>query len=60
MEILGYVLLHWLSSRLPWENKLDDKNYVKDQKIKYMKNIDELLAETYPEALNNKSLYCYH
>jgi vaccinia related kinase len=35
MEILGFCLLQWLCSKLPWEDKLGDKNYVRDAKIKY-------------------------
>ena len=36
LEILGYVMLHWLCSRLPWEDNLNDKEYVKQQKIMYV------------------------
>ena len=32
LEILGYCLLQWLCGRLPWEDRLDDKNYVRDEK----------------------------
>jgi len=39
MEILGYCLVQWLCGRLPWEDKLADKNYVADQKCKFMKDI---------------------
>ena len=34
LEILGYVMLQWLCSRLPWENNLDNKEYVKSEKIR--------------------------
>jgi len=36
LEILGYVMLQWLCSRLPWENNLEDKEYVKNEKIRYL------------------------
>ena len=36
LEILGYVMLQWLCNRLPWEDNLNDKEYVKRQKIKYV------------------------
>ena len=35
LEILGYVMLQWLSSKLPWEDKLSDKDYVMNSKIRY-------------------------
>jgi vaccinia related kinase len=34
LEILGYCLLQWLCSLLPWENNLENKEYVRDSKIK--------------------------
>ena len=34
LEILGYVMLQWLCDRLPWENNLEDKEYVKNEKIR--------------------------
>ena len=36
LEILGYVMLQWLCDRLPWENNLEDKEYVKNEKIRYL------------------------
>lgn len=32
LEILGYCLLQWGCGQLPWEDKLDDKNYVASKK----------------------------
>lgn len=55
MEILGYVLLHWLTGRLPWEDKLMNKAYVKEQKMKYMGDIKELIAETCLDAETKKA-----
>ena len=34
LEILGYVMLQWLCDRLPWENNLENKEYVKNEKIR--------------------------
>ncbi|XP_067682942.1 serine/threonine-protein kinase VRK1-like [Haliotis asinina] len=39
LEMLGYCLLKWLSGRLPWEDKPQDKNYVRDSKIKFKEDI---------------------
>ena len=36
LEILGYCLLQWLCGKLPWEDKLLNKEYVRDQKVKYV------------------------
>ncbi|EDO31526.1 predicted protein, partial [Nematostella vectensis] len=45
LEILGYVMLQWLCGRLPWEDKLNDKEYVKDKKMTYMDDIPKLLKD---------------
>ncbi|XP_031558453.1 serine/threonine-protein kinase VRK1-like [Actinia tenebrosa] len=50
LEILGYVMLQWLCGRLPWEDKLCDKEYVKNQKIRYMDNIPQLIKECLPSG----------
>ncbi|XP_050404327.1 serine/threonine-protein kinase VRK1 isoform X2 [Patella vulgata] len=50
IEILGYCLLQWLCGVLPWENKLDDKDYVRDAKIKYMKDIPTLMKKCFPDG----------
>ena len=34
LEILGFCMLQWLCGKLPWEDKLLDKNYVADSKFK--------------------------
>ncbi|XP_002735203.1 serine/threonine-protein kinase VRK1-like [Saccoglossus kowalevskii] len=56
IEILGYCILQWLCSRLPWEDKLTDPEYVKAQKIKYMSKPSALMEKCfskgeYPSAL---------
>jgi len=48
MEILGYCLVQWLCGRLPWEDKLTDKNYVADQKCKFMKDIPGFMKRCFP------------
>ena len=48
LEILGYCVLQWLSGKLPWEDKLNDKEYVKAQKIKYVPFFSD----------KNKSFFC--
>jgi vaccinia related kinase len=35
LEILGYVMLQWLCSKLPWEDNLADKDYVMNSKTRY-------------------------
>ncbi len=50
LEILGYCLLQWLCGKLPWEDKLNDKNYVAAQKHKYMKNIPSLMRDCFTGA----------
>ena len=50
MEILGYCLVQWLCGRLPWEDKLTDKNYVADQKCKFMKDIPASMKRLFPSA----------
>ncbi|CAG2215612.1 VRK [Mytilus edulis] len=50
MEILGFCLLQWLCSRLPWENNLENKDYVRDSKIKYMKDIPGLIKACFPSG----------
>ncbi|XP_041352313.1 serine/threonine-protein kinase VRK1-like isoform X2 [Gigantopelta aegis] len=47
-EILGYCMLQWLCGRLPWEDNLSDPDYVRDSKIKYMRNIPSLLKACFP------------
>ena len=47
-EILGYNLLQWLCSRLPWEDKLTDCEYVAGQKNKFMANIPLLIQTCFP------------
>ncbi|XP_022330674.2 serine/threonine-protein kinase VRK1-like [Crassostrea virginica] len=50
LEILGFCMLQWLCGKLPWEDKLLDKNYVADSKFKYMKNIPSLMKACFPSG----------
>ncbi|XP_078671666.1 serine/threonine-protein kinase VRK1-like isoform X2 [Branchiostoma floridae x Branchiostoma belcheri] len=50
IEILGYVLLQWLCGQLPWEDNLANCDYLRDQKIKYLKNIPSLLKACFPKG----------
>nr|XP_039249557.1 serine/threonine-protein kinase VRK1-like [Styela clava] len=56
LEILGYVLLHWVSGKLPWEDNLNNKNYVRDEKIKHMDNVKQFVLSVYPEAKSKKAV----
>lgn len=58
LEILGYCMIQWLCKKLPWEDKLSDKDYVFKQKEKYMKNLKDFmstcfLSENIPGALQD-------
>lgn len=50
MEILAFCMLQWLCGKLPWEDKLLDKDYVANSKIKYMKNIPSLMKACFPNG----------
>ena len=45
LEILGYVMLQWLCSKLPWEDNLADKDYVMNSKKKLMSDIPQSLRK---------------
>lgn len=47
MEILGYCMIQWLCQKLPWEDKLQDKDYVAKQKEKYMGNMKEFMSKCF-------------
>ncbi|XP_063605726.1 serine/threonine-protein kinase VRK1-like isoform X1 [Penaeus indicus] len=50
LEILGYNMTQWLCSRLPWEDKLQDCNYVANQKRGYMDKLDTFMSQCFPET----------
>lgn len=47
LEIMGYCMIQWLCSRLPWEDKLQDPLYVRDSKLRCRDNIDEFLKSCF-------------
>ncbi|XP_062863517.1 serine/threonine-protein kinase VRK1 [Trichomycterus rosablanca] len=47
LEILGYCMVQWLCSRLPWEDKLQDPVYVRDSKIRCRNNIREFMKSCF-------------
>ncbi|XP_065661207.1 serine/threonine-protein kinase VRK1 isoform X2 [Hydra vulgaris] len=54
LEILGYCMVQWLCSRLPWEDNLKDKNFVMEEKTKYMNDIPSFIKKCFP---NEKPVY---
>ncbi|XP_064403062.1 serine/threonine-protein kinase VRK1-like isoform X2 [Halichondria panicea] len=44
LEIVGYCLLQWAAGRLPWEDKLENKDYVAKKKMGYKSNVGELMT----------------
>ncbi|XP_056021256.1 serine/threonine-protein kinase VRK1-like [Ostrea edulis] len=50
MEILAFCMLQWLCGKLPWEDKLLDKNYVADSKIRYMEDIPALMRACFSKG----------
>ncbi|XP_063844035.1 serine/threonine-protein kinase VRK1-like isoform X2 [Scylla paramamosain] len=51
LEILGYNMTQWLCSRLPWEDNLQDCNYVFAQKRKCMENISAFVSQCFPDTV---------
>ena len=56
LEILGYCLLQWACSQLPWEGYLEDKDRVAQQKMKYRDDVDGLISACFGAA--SPSLPC--
>lgn len=48
MEILGYNMLQWVCSKLPWEDDLSDPEKVAEQKRECMSNIPHFLRLCFP------------
>ncbi|ESO13013.1 hypothetical protein HELRODRAFT_93602 [Helobdella robusta] len=59
LEILGYCMWQWLAGSLPWEGKIDDKNFVSNQKIRYMSNINSLIGPLIKNEASSKGLCGY-
>ncbi|KAF4083679.1 hypothetical protein AMELA_G00119560 [Ameiurus melas] len=47
LEILGYCMIQWLCSRLPWEDKLQDPVYVRESKIRCRNNIRDFMKSSF-------------
>ncbi|KAL5008871.1 hypothetical protein ScPMuIL_014452 [Solemya velum] len=59
LEILGYCLLQWLCGALPWEDKLNNKDYVQEMKNKYMSNIPSLMKKCFSQGNSPVELQKY-
>lgn len=60
LEILGFCLLQWLCSQLPWENNLENKDYVRDSKIRYIVMICCLKIPCTFRQIKNIRLIFFH
>uniref|UniRef100_T1HD38 non-specific serine/threonine protein kinase n=1 Tax=Rhodnius prolixus TaxID=13249 RepID=T1HD38_RHOPR len=49
-EILGYNLLQWLCSTLPWEKDIKNKEKVYDKKKEFMANPKDYMDKHFPNA----------
>lgn len=47
LEILGYCMLEWLSGHLPWDKHLENKDKIRDLKIKYMSDLPSLYKDCF-------------
>lgn len=50
LEILGYNMTQWLCSCLPWEDKLQDCNYVFAQKRGFMEDVSSFISRCFPDT----------
>lgn len=41
MQILAFCMVQWLCGQLPWEDKLQDPQYVRDSKIRWDRRLQE-------------------
>lgn len=51
LEILGYNIVQWLCGRLPWEDNLQDCNYVASQKRALMENVPKFMNICFPSGV---------
>ncbi|KAB7503806.1 Serine/threonine-protein kinase VRK1 [Armadillidium nasatum] len=51
IEILGYNLVQWLCGRLPWEDKLQDCNYVANKKRAMMDDVPTFMKICFPDGV---------
>ncbi|MBN3323566.1 VRK1 kinase, partial [Atractosteus spatula] len=47
IEILAYCMIQWLCGRLPWEDNLQDPNYVRDAKLRCRENISDFISNCF-------------
>uniref|UniRef100_A0A8C7TAJ7 non-specific serine/threonine protein kinase n=1 Tax=Oncorhynchus mykiss TaxID=8022 RepID=A0A8C7TAJ7_ONCMY len=47
LEILGYCMVQWLCSKLPWEDKLQDSLYVRDSKLRCRENVSDFMSQCF-------------
>ncbi|XP_012692314.1 serine/threonine-protein kinase VRK1 [Clupea harengus] len=59
LEILGYCMVQWLCGRLPWEDKLQDADYVRDSKVKCRDNIGEFMKKCFPSEPEPEEMVKY-
>ncbi|XP_067007408.1 serine/threonine-protein kinase VRK1 isoform X2 [Anabrus simplex] len=50
LEILGYNMLQWFCTKLPWEDSLPDGEAIHEQKKTYMANIPQLMRHCFPDS----------
>ncbi|EDV29115.1 uncharacterized protein TRIADDRAFT_19437, partial [Trichoplax adhaerens] len=47
LEILGYVMTRWLCEKLPWEDNLTNLEYVKNEKLRYCRDIKVFMRDCF-------------
>ncbi|XP_042238964.1 serine/threonine-protein kinase VRK1-like isoform X1 [Homarus americanus] len=50
LEILGYNMTQWLCSCLPWEDNLQDRNYVFKKKRDFMDDVSSFISHCFPDT----------
>lgn len=59
LEILGFNLLQWLGSTLPWEKDLKNPEKVYEKKKELMSNVKTYLAKHYPQVPKGKYYFLF-
>ena len=57
LEILGFNLLQWLGSTLPWEKDIKNAEKVFDKKKELMSTIKTFMATQYPQVPKGITYY---
>uniref|UniRef100_H2YNL1 Protein kinase domain-containing protein n=1 Tax=Ciona savignyi TaxID=51511 RepID=H2YNL1_CIOSA len=55
-EILGFVLVHWVAGKLPWEEKLSDAQKVMELKMAAMKDPKRFVKSSCPSDMPDEIL----